>query len=394
MNGLDIQHVLRTGAQGRILFGVWNTRAVAVKQSHRGYTTETRILRSLPPHPNIVTFLGTCLISGCESQILTLAKTDMLEMLLANNDISDETALGMVVGLLSGTAHVHRCGIMHGDIKLDNVLLDERMCVRLADFGHATAVEPNVRYNMSYGNKNYAAPECLDRAIEQWTRRDVASFLRFAGCSGSSTSPFQTIRVLSRWQKFVVPLLAYLSLAGAIFSPGRERLARACHSADVKAACRVFQGRTIECLSKKLARRGGRCGEYASHVQEKSTASVVCLRRLVSLQRHEKSAEIAAGALQRKSMDELFPSEVGVLPFLLDSWAVGMIVWSLGMARGGRATLPWSCAHYTDKRFVHYVRNRPLHGRSFGVLEKLLEPQSRNRMYPSEAISMLARVTP
>ena len=44
---------------------------------------------------------------------------------------------GILQQLLRGVAHVHACGLMHRDLKPDNVLITGEGVVKLADFGHA-----------------------------------------------------------------------------------------------------------------------------------------------------------------------------------------------------------------------------------------------------------------
>ncbi|KAJ1485990.1 kinase-like domain-containing protein [Baffinella frigidus] len=42
--------------------------------------------------------------------------------------------------LLCGVAHIHECGIVHRDIKPQNLLLAVNGCLKVGDFGEATDV--------------------------------------------------------------------------------------------------------------------------------------------------------------------------------------------------------------------------------------------------------------
>jgi serine/threonine protein kinase len=60
--------------------------------------------------------------------------------------------------------HLHSHGVAHRDIKLENVLLDENLNVKLGDLGMATDSFTQLR-NL-YGTPNYMPPEVLERQAD------------------------------------------------------------------------------------------------------------------------------------------------------------------------------------------------------------------------------------
>ena len=60
--------------------------------------------------------------------------------------------------------YLHEQRIIHRDLKLGNLFLNEKMHVKLGDFGLATQVEfDGERKKTLCGTPNYIAPEMLDK---------------------------------------------------------------------------------------------------------------------------------------------------------------------------------------------------------------------------------------
>ena len=56
---------------------------------------------------------------------------------------------------------MHSCNILHIDIKLDNILLDGKGNVKIADFGVSKLVKPGEIMHEQSGTPAYIAPEIL-----------------------------------------------------------------------------------------------------------------------------------------------------------------------------------------------------------------------------------------
>lgn len=65
---------------------------------------------------------------------------------------------------LAGVQYIHEKGIIHRDLKLSNVLIDEHMQMRIGDFGLAIHVDdPRLQSKSLCGTTNYLAPEVINR---------------------------------------------------------------------------------------------------------------------------------------------------------------------------------------------------------------------------------------
>ena len=115
-------------------------------------------------HPNVINRLGhgTAIdLAGTTFHYLVLEYLpggDMLA-LSRNRPLSIEKALFYLEQVCSGLAHAHKCGVIHRDIKPQNLLLTaDRKIVKIADFGVAR-LEANEGAITRVGTNIYSAPE-------------------------------------------------------------------------------------------------------------------------------------------------------------------------------------------------------------------------------------------
>jgi len=139
---------------------------------------EIEVLRLLD-HPNIIRYEGMvetskkiyCFmeyVHGCE----------LYEYLLHNGPMDQETTAHLTHSLMNAVAHMHDRGIIHRDIKAENVMLAKphpgstTPVPKLIDFGFATILNYSVT-NSFLGTAGYLAPEirqerCYYRSVDIW----------------------------------------------------------------------------------------------------------------------------------------------------------------------------------------------------------------------------------
>ncbi|MGA2032697.1 MAG: protein kinase, partial [Thermoguttaceae bacterium] len=141
-------------------------REVAVKQIHQQFLSDPRqlarywheaqVLASLQ-HPNIVTIYDISRPRGW--LILELMHGD-LNTAVKSGPIDLNFLRFMLAGCLYALHFLHGNGIIHGDVKPSNILLDQQNRVKLGDFGLARRASSE-QGSLLKGTTKYMAPEVL-----------------------------------------------------------------------------------------------------------------------------------------------------------------------------------------------------------------------------------------
>ena len=83
---------------------------------------------------------------------------DLLNFLKNNQTLPEKEVARILEQILKGLEHAHSKGICHRDIKLANILLDNRKNVKISDFGFSTRYEKNDKLKTFCGSPCFAAP--------------------------------------------------------------------------------------------------------------------------------------------------------------------------------------------------------------------------------------------
>ncbi|CAL5388603.1 unnamed protein product [Camellia sinensis] len=101
---------------------------------------EVNLLENLS-HPNIVRYLGTTREDASLNILLEIVPGGSISSLLGKFGSFLESVIRMYTKqLLLGVEYLHRNGIMHRDIKGANILVDNKGCIKLVDFGASKKV--------------------------------------------------------------------------------------------------------------------------------------------------------------------------------------------------------------------------------------------------------------
>jgi protein-serine/threonine kinase len=136
---------------------------------------EISILRELQ-HPNIVRLHEMVETERHIGIILEYASGgELFDYILTHRYLKDQAARRLFAQLVSGVGYLHKKGIVHRDLKLENLLLDQNRNIIITDFGFANTFNPGeelgaeIEYNLS--NRDFVRKYRLDRQDEQGRRR-------------------------------------------------------------------------------------------------------------------------------------------------------------------------------------------------------------------------------
>ena len=123
---------------------------------------EIKIMRHLT-HPSIIRLYQ---VMETDSMIYIVteyaSKGDIFDYLVNNGKMSEPEARHVFVQILSAVKYCHSQGVVHRDLKAENLLLDADANIKLADFGFSNYYEENSLLSTWCGSPPYAAPELFE----------------------------------------------------------------------------------------------------------------------------------------------------------------------------------------------------------------------------------------
>eukprot|EP00330_Aristerostoma_sp_ATCC50986_P005427 CAMPEP_0114576248 /NCGR_PEP_ID=MMETSP0125-20121206/1035_1 /TAXON_ID=485358 ORGANISM="Aristerostoma sp., Strain ATCC 50986" /NCGR_SAMPLE_ID=MMETSP0125 /ASSEMBLY_ACC=CAM_ASM_000245 /LENGTH=414 /DNA_ID=CAMNT_0001764623 /DNA_START=2111 /DNA_END=3355 /DNA_ORIENTATION=- len=119
------------------------------------------------------------------------ANLDLLGLVKKKGRLHEDEAKRIFAQITAGIRYCHHTMILHRDVKLDNILLDENWNVKICDFGVSRFVKKGQIINEQCGTPAYIAPEIIKEEGYEGCYADIWSMgvLLFAITTG--TVPFK-----------------------------------------------------------------------------------------------------------------------------------------------------------------------------------------------------------
>ncbi len=128
------------------IFAVKEFRKKASMETEEEYIDiakfEFAIAKSLN-HPNIVQTVQMCISKGRLNQVMEYCQQGDLLSLVRRRHLKTGDRLCLFKQVLRGVSFMHDHGIAHRDIKLENILMTNDGCVKIADFGFSEVFRDN-----------------------------------------------------------------------------------------------------------------------------------------------------------------------------------------------------------------------------------------------------------
>ncbi|XP_046312598.1 sperm motility kinase 2B-like [Marmota monax] len=152
--------------------------------------SEPLMLRSLE-HPNIVQLFQVMRTRKNLYMVMEYTGGGQLLEHIPPGGMQQEEACRIFRQIVCALGHCHDKGIVHRDLKLENIMLDARGHAKLIDFGFSTRFTAGQKLNDLWGTLAYIAPEIVLKQEYEGPPADIWSLGVILHCMLTGSYPFR-----------------------------------------------------------------------------------------------------------------------------------------------------------------------------------------------------------
>ncbi|XP_069163626.1 serine/threonine-protein kinase SIK3 isoform X7 [Procambarus clarkii] len=135
---------------------------------------------------------------------------ELFDFVASKGKMNEGDARTKFMQIVAALRYCHKRGIVHRDLKAENLLLDKDLNIKLADFGFSNFYTPGVLLSTWCGSPPYAAPELFEGKEYDGPKADVWSlgvilFVLVCGYLPFDAKTLQTLRSIVVAGKFRIP---------------------------------------------------------------------------------------------------------------------------------------------------------------------------------------------
>jgi serine/threonine protein kinase len=133
---------------------------------------EVSALQLLDSHSNIIRSIEC--IEDADMIYLVMEYSrggELFDFITTSRPLSEDEAVHMISGIVDGIGHIHKAGLAHRDISMENVILTNDLIGKVIDFGASVYLRRSTAdgtvipiHQRQRGKKNYMAPEVFSNA--------------------------------------------------------------------------------------------------------------------------------------------------------------------------------------------------------------------------------------
>ena len=210
-------------------------------------------------HPGIVTIFAADTFDGRPAIVMELLRGHALSVLIDRDRLPLPAALSIMNQLLDALGYAHSLGVIHRDVKPDNIFVAEDGRVRLTDFGVAHLSRLDVFGDkVIVGTPGYMAPEQI-RAETADARADIFSLGAVAFEMLTMRNPFGATDGLDK-----VSIMARTTSGAAVQFPSRATVPREIQAVILRALSESPESRYSSAAEMREALRSAATGVPAS----------------------------------------------------------------------------------------------------------------------------------
>lgn len=188
--GFTISVAIGEGAYSNVMRATWSRKnhdavevalkIVNTKTAPDGYVDkflprEVDVMRNIT-HPNLIQLLELFEISDKLYFVLEWAgRGDLLQYILLCGPLKETKSRPFFHQLCEGLQYLHGKGMIHRDLKCENILLLKGQRLKIADFGFARTFTPDDLCETYCGSAAYCAPELLQEIPYEGPLADIWS---------------------------------------------------------------------------------------------------------------------------------------------------------------------------------------------------------------------------
>ncbi|KAF8528486.1 hypothetical protein BU17DRAFT_37976 [Hysterangium stoloniferum] len=186
---VDREKKIGIGYFSDVYKGTWRGHTVAIKKVAEStprdlFRREVSIWASMKKHTHVLELLGASSATGDPPWFFVspYMKNGNLPTFLkaAVADKRRPEPLQMMQEIAVGMAHLHRTGVLHGDLKANNILIDDQLRCVISDFGQSESRSEVYRLSQTpkppRGTVRWQAPELISGRSNLTAQADVYAF--------------------------------------------------------------------------------------------------------------------------------------------------------------------------------------------------------------------------